>query len=320
MGGDGMVERVNVDNFVRAETARMFDANLGRTGGVNSWWHLREPVPLDAQTVIRMNRDTLYSVAVADISEGATLSIPDTGERYCSVMVIDEDHHINGILRDPGEHALSVAAYGTPHVFVAARVFADPTDPGDIAAANAIQDSLRLESASATPYTHPEYDTTSLDATRGLLLELFEGLPDARSMFGAASDVDPVRHLVGTAFGWGGLPETEAIYITASEPRAAEHHQLTLRDVPVDGFWSLTVYNRDGYFEPNPYNAYSLNGVTSDSEADGSVTIDLDVTDEGYRNFLYVMDGWNYVLRLYRPRAEILDGTWVAPTPSPTAR
>lgn len=311
-----MAERVNVDNFVRAETARMFDANLERTGGVNEWWHLRGPVPLDAQAVIRMNRDSLYSVAIADIGRGATLSLPDAGDRYRSVMVINEDHHINRILREEGEHALSADEYGTPHVFIAGRVFADPTDPEDIAAANALQDAMRLHAVSARPYTHPEYDTASLDATRELLLKLHEGLPDSRRTFGAASDVDPIRHLVGTAFGWGGLPETEAFYVTATDSREAAHHRITFTDVPVDAFWSLTVYNRDGFLEPNPWDAFSLNSVTASADADGGVTIDLDVADKGYRNFLYVMDGWNYAIRLYRPRAEILAGTWSAPVPS----
>ena len=50
---------VNVDNFVRAETAAQFDRTLKLTGGVNKWFHFRQPTPLDQQSVIRMNRDTL---------------------------------------------------------------------------------------------------------------------------------------------------------------------------------------------------------------------------------------------------------------------
>ena len=38
----------------------------------------------------------------------------------------------------------------------------------------------------------------------------------------------------------------------------------------------------------------------------------------GTPNFLAIMPGWNYVLRLYRPRPEVLDGTWVAPQPEPS--
>ena len=29
------------------------------------------------------------------------------------------------------------------------------------------------------------------------------------------------------------------------------------------------------------------------------------------------MDGWNYAIRLYRPRPEVLDGSWVPPVPEP---
>ena len=105
-----MSEFVNVDNFVRAETARMFEGTLAHSGGINRWVHLREPVPLDRQTVIRMNRDTLYSAAVVDISRGATLTIPDIGERYMSVMVVNEDHFINRVVHAPGAHALTPAA------------------------------------------------------------------------------------------------------------------------------------------------------------------------------------------------------------------
>ena len=68
--------RVGVDNFARAETDRMFGALQADAAGVNVLKHNREPTPVDHQPVIRMNRDTLYSIAVADISEGATLTIP----------------------------------------------------------------------------------------------------------------------------------------------------------------------------------------------------------------------------------------------------
>ena len=76
---------VNVENFVKAEAARMFDGLLAMVGGVNRWFHFRGPTPLDAQTVIRMNRDTLYSSAIVDISEGATLTLPEAGGRYMTV-------------------------------------------------------------------------------------------------------------------------------------------------------------------------------------------------------------------------------------------
>jgi hypothetical protein len=310
-------EIVNVDNFVRAETARMFDGVLAQSGGANRWVHLRGPVPLDQQVVIRMNRDTLYSSAVVDISAGAVLEIPAVGDRYLSVQVTNEDHLVNRVLREPGRHELTVDECGSRFVNTSVRIFVDPDDPDDVGAVNALQDGLVIEAASDGPYDHPDYDSASLDHTRGLLLQLMEGVPDSRGAFGRADEVDPVRHLLGTAAGWGGLPEWEAFYTIESEPRPAAHDRIVFRHVPVDAFWSITVYNRDGYFEANPSGRYSFNGVTATADDDGAVTIDLDTADHGYTNHLPVMDGWNYAIRLYRPRPEVLDGSWVPPVPQP---
>ncbi len=69
--------RVNVDNFVRAGTAFQFDRLVKTAGGVNQWGHLRLPTPEEKQDVIRMNRDTVYSFAVVDISAGARVTLPD---------------------------------------------------------------------------------------------------------------------------------------------------------------------------------------------------------------------------------------------------
>ena len=49
-------------------------------------------------------------------------------------------------------------------------------------------------------------------------------------------------------------------------------HRLTVRDVPVDGFWSISVYDADGYFEPSTRHAYSVNSLTATRSHDGSVT------------------------------------------------
>ncbi|MCB0971258.1 MAG: DUF1214 domain-containing protein [Acidimicrobiales bacterium] len=310
------MEIVNVDNFVRAETSRMFDSVVAQVG-LNTWSHAREPVPIDQQHVIRMNRDTLYSTALVDLRDDATITIPDMGERYGSVMVVNEDHHLNRILHAPGRHELTLEEFETSFAVLVARLFVDPADPGDIAAVNAIQDALDVEAGSSGPYAHPDYDPETLDATRALLNQLATGIPDSRGTFGPRGEVDPVRHLVGTAFGWGGLPESEAFYLVEPAPHPPTHHRITFRDVPVDGFWSITIYNEDGFLEANPFDAYSLNGVTSLADDDGSVTIDLSPTNDGFRNHLYVMDGWNYAIRLYRPRPEVLDSTWHAPIPIP---
>jgi hypothetical protein len=305
---------VNVDNFARAETDRMFAAIQAQAGGVNQWSHFRVPTPVDQQTVIRMNRDTLYSGAVVDISAGASITIPDAGHRYVSVMVVNEDHYINEVFHDPGEHELTTGRFGTPYVLVAARVLVDPADPGDVAAVNALQDRFGIKAVSARPFAPPGYDQASLDATRGALLELARGMPSFEHALGAKAEVNPVHHLIVTAAGWGGLPRHEAIYRSVSPGLPPGEYQLSVRDVPVDGFWSISVYNAKGFFEPNDQGAYSVNNITATPDDDGSVTVHFGGCGDGRPNCLPIMDGWNYLVRLYQPREEILDGTWTFPS------
>ena len=192
--------RVNVENFVRAESDRMFASGVTEAGGVNVFKHRREPTAVEDQPVIRMNRDTLYSVAIVDISRGATLTIPDSGQRYVSVMVVNQDHYINRVIHTPGEYQLTVADHGTRYVLLAMRVLADPADPADVAEANAVQDGLGLSAGSAEPLVLPDYDEESFTVVRNALTELGRTLPGTEGMFGQRDAVDPVRHLSSRGF------------------------------------------------------------------------------------------------------------------------
>jgi len=309
---------VNVENFVRAETAAQFDRTVEMAGGVNRFFHLRGPTPLDKQIVIRMNRDTLYSGAVVDISQGATLVVPDAGDRYMSIMVVNEDHYINKVIHGPGEHELTVKEFGTPYVCLAVRTLVDASDPADIRKANALQDQLKVEAASAKAYTHPDYDQESYKTTYEALLVLSRGMADAGATFGRKENVDPVRHLLATAWGWGGLPEEEASYLNVEPNLPVGAYELTFRDVPVDAFWSVTVYNKDGFIDPNDQDAYSVNSLTGTANDDGSFTIHFG-GEAGSVNHVPIAEGWNYIVRFYQPREAILDGTWTFPEVEPVA-
>jgi hypothetical protein len=163
----------------------------------------------------------------------------------------------------------------------------------------------------------PDYDTESLDATRNAVLELARHLGDFDHAFGSKEEVDPVRHLIATAAGWGGLPDREARYISVEPGLPVGTYKLTVRDVPVDGFWSISLYNAAGFFEANDHGAYSVNNITATPNDDGSVTVQFGGCGAGQPNCLAIMDGWNYTIRLYRPRPEVLDGSWTFPAIEP---
>jgi hypothetical protein len=136
-------------------------------------------------------------------------------------------------------------------------------------------------------------------------------------MFGDKDDVDPVRHLVGTAGGWGGNPPRDALYMNVNPKNndGETPYSLTVKDVPVDGFWSITLYNAKGFYEA-PENAISVNNVTAKKDANGAVTVHFG-GDPSQPNYLRIMPGWNYTVRLYQPKAEILEGKWTFPEPTP---
>ena len=144
-------------------------------------------------------------------------------------------------------------------------------------------------------------------------------------MFGRRSEVDPVRFVIGAAMAWGGNPEREATYLNVTPTRndGRTVHTLTVKNVPVDGFWSISVYNARGYFEPNTLNAYTLNNLTARREPDGSIAVRFGGCEgsasNGASNCLPITPGWNYLVRLYRPRAEILDGSWTFPEAQPVS-
>ena len=221
-----------------------------------------------------------------------TVTLPDVGKRFMVMQVVNEDQYTPAVFYGAGRHTLTKEGIGTRYGIVVVRMLVDPANPQDFQQIHALQDALTASQQSGGTFEIPDWDQASLEKVRAALLQLGETVSDTGRMFGAAEDqVDPVRHLVGTALVWGGLPEKDALYLPVTPARndGATIHELTVRDVPVDGFWSVTVYNAEGYLGPNPYNAYSVNNITAKKGADGSVTIQFGGCDGELPNCLPIM-------------------------------
>jgi hypothetical protein len=247
---------VTPDNFIRAESDMYFASSAKEAGGVGKLLHWREVVPVDKQPVVRPNRDTLYSSGVFDLNAGpVTVTLPETNGRFMSLQVINEDHYVVGGVRyGAGSHTLDRDSVGTRYVLIAMRTLVDPNDPGDVREVHRLQDAIKAEQAGAGMLELPKWDPVSQKKVRDALLTLNETYTDTRRMFGSKDEVDPVRHLIGTAMGFGGNPEKDALYLPITPARNDGNtvHRLTVNEVPVDGFWSVIVYNAQGFMEPNP--------------------------------------------------------------------
>ncbi len=306
---------VTVDNFIRAESDLYF-ANIVRDDGFGRFMHKRVPTPIDEQLVIRTNRDTLYSAAVFDLDSGpVSITLPDPGMRFMSMQVFDEDEYVVEVVYGAGSHTYDKDGVGTRYIMVGIRTLVDPGDAEDLKTVHALQDAIQVEHQSIGRFEVPNWDPKTQKKVREALLTLGSTLPDMRHAFGGKDQVDPVRRLIGAAAAWGGNPEKDATYlnVTPGQNDGETVYRLTVKDVPVDAFWSIIVYNKDGYIPKNEHNVYSLNSITAKKSADESVTIQFGGYDGKTPNCLPIVPGWNYMVRLYRPRPEVLNGTWKFP-------
>ena len=206
MGGSTPTEAlvVTADNFNRAESD-MYFANAVKQGGFGKLHHLREIMPVDKQTVIRANRDTLYSSGVFDLDAGpATIILPDPRGRFMSMIVIDEEQYALETVYAPGTFTYSKDKVGTRYVMTGFRTFVNPDDRADIKQVAALQDAIKVSQPGGPgKFELPGWDPVSQKRVRDALIVLAGTLPDTHGMFGpkdkGRSDSAPhrERHRLG---------------------------------------------------------------------------------------------------------------------------
>jgi hypothetical protein len=315
-------ELVTVENYNRAQTDVNF-AGVVKNGGFGKIRHGRELAPPVPQGIVRPNRDTLYSFAVFDLDAGpVTITLPEAGKRFMGMQVVNEDQYTLATYYGAGTHTLTREMIGTRYAIAVVRFLVDFSNKENIQQVHTLQDAVKFSQERPGTFEIPNWDEASLKKVKSALLQLGTTISDTRRMFGANEhQVDPVKHLIGSAMLWGGTPEKDALYLPVTPARndGTTVYKLTVKDVPVDGFWSITVYNAKGYLEPNQYNTYSVNNIAAKKDNDGLVAIQFGGCDGEVPNCLPIMEGWNYTVRLFRPRPEILDGIWRFPEAQPVS-
>lgn len=217
-----------------------------------------------------------------------------------------------------GTYTLDLDTFDTPYVVMIVRVLVDASDPDDIAAVKMVQNQITLDTKSNKPFILPNYDEDSFEGALQAALGLGRFTTDSSLTFGPKDVVDPIRLFLGTAFGWGGLPEEDAYYLSIEPNLPIGEYKIDVpADVPVDAFWSVSVYNKGGFFEENALGVYNINSVSGERNDDDSMTVHLGGCEDGRANCVPLTDGWNYTVRLYRPNPEVIDGSWSFPLAVP---
>ena len=232
---------VTVENYNRAQTDVYF-AGVVKNGGFGKFRHGRELAPPIQQGIVRPNRDTLYSFAVFDLDAGpVTITLPEGAKRFMAMQVVSEDQYSKGVYYGTGSHTLTRETIGTRYAIAVVRFLADFSNKEEIQQIHALQDAIKFSQEHPGTFQVPNWDEASLKKVKAALLQLGATISDTRRMFGANEhQVDPVKHLIGSAMLWGGNAEKDALYlpITPAGNDGRVAYKLTIKDVPVDGFWS----------------------------------------------------------------------------------
>jgi hypothetical protein len=307
--------RVTAHNYVRAETDFQMKGYIQNLDCFGKFIHSRKPYDVDNQVTVRGNRDTLYSFGVFDLRSPLTVTLPETGGRYQSLMIVNQDHSIWSFY-GPRTGTLTEEKAGTRYVFLVIRTFMDPNDEQDMKEAYRRQEAVGFEQADIGKFEVPDWNKEEVEQMRETINVVASTLTDTSKMFGKKEELDPAYWMFGAALGWGGLPAAAATYVNVLPEKndGQTPYTLTVTDVPVYGFWSVTLYDDKGWMPVNKYNAYSFNDVTAKKDKDGSITIHFG-GDPKADNFLPIVPGWNYIVRLYQPGQEILNGSWKFPSP-----
>ncbi len=236
---DNVTVPVNVANFNRAETDSYFTRTVSQ-GAFGKILHNRDVTLVSKQNAPRSSRDTLYSAGVFDLEAApVTVTLPDTGGRFMSLEVISEDHYVIDVVYAPGRFTFTQNKVGTRYVMLVIRTAVDADSFQNMKAAYALQDAIRVEQASVGSFEVPNWDPKSIGEARDSLVVLASLGVGSAVMFGRKSEVDPVAHVIGTATAWGGNPPSAAVFknVFPTQNDGATVHRLTVKDVPVDGFW-----------------------------------------------------------------------------------
>lgn len=287
------------------ETSRQLLKNQD-LAGVNNLLHKRQLTPTDQQPVVRMNRDTYYSLAVVDVSKGATITIPELPEgKYVSVQPVTEDHRIQPMFYGAGTFELTT--HIGDHLYLVVRLDSTFSE----AEAAKYQDQMSLSAKSNKKFTAEPVNKESFERVENELKAKMPGIAkrdgkDATfGMFTAPNDASnrlftQEKYEVGAAIGWAGAQKIDNIYEISGNYPSNTPHQATFQDPKNGAFWSITVYNKSGFMFNDLANISSNTAKPND---DGSYTINFGGGKDALNNIEIANDSgvFNLAVRHYKP-------------------
>lgn len=307
---------VTDENYSLAETQIIMESYVQKiakatgTTGVGVFMHNQKGADPQDKTIMRSNFDTIYSWAVFDLSEPVTIIMPETDGRYQTTWVMSEEHYNPFAFTTPGEHILTRENVGSPYAIVVVRTQANVEDPADVATANKLQQKLSLKQKHKGHYKASHtWDQAEILKMREKYQQIAKDEKISADVYFGKKGLRSLKeHNCGTAMGWGGFTPEQAAYVSYY-PTTDKPQTLTLQDLPAKAFWSITVYDQGGFARTDTYN---INSQFAKENTDGSVVIHFG-GDTNQNNYMETFPEWTFILRMYLPKDNYLDGSWIRP-------
>ena len=196
-----------------------------------------------------------------------------------------------------------------------------------------------FDSSKLGPIAKEAFDTVPKIANEKIMLWMKEGIlaGDLKLEHGwvfttktGLYGVNYIQRALITAIGLGANRPQDAVYPTSEGPSVASSYTGEKKYVmhfdkgqlpPANGFWSLTMYDKDYFFVQNPINRQSISARQNlKPNVDGSVDLYIQNESPGAdkeSNWLPApKDKFILMMRLYWPdetAPSIIDGTWIIP-------
>jgi hypothetical protein len=141
--------------------------------------------------------------------------------------------------------------------------------------------------------------------------QLFNGIRSRQS-----TALQQTRHIAAAA-AWGLFPEWDATYLNYSGGHNPDVcHKATYQVPENNAFWSITIHGNDGFMKSENCIVNSSNVKLNDN---GTFTVHFGSKElcGNVPNRLDVTEGWNFLMRVYRPGESVLNESYKIPRAEP---
>ena len=301
---------MTAEQYIQTESLAFF-SNFVKRADVNQFFHFTTLSSKDDTWVVSPNQDTLYSIAVVDAKNGFTLNLPEVGDRFISIQVINPDHYTPYYVYSGGTHHFRREQLESDIVGVGIRIATDGTPEDVKLIAEQLQPHYKVIADSADVQL-PDLDLKTMANIRAALLPHYAALDNIYGVmsYGYEEGQDDWKRVLAAAGAWGLSPDDTAMYALSGpeNPKANACYKADFSPVPAEAFFSLTAYNSDKFLMTNEKNSVSSNRNNLAINQDGSFTVYFggeQCENAKHPNFILTpQDGWDTLLRAYVPEVK----------------